>query len=89
MRCYPMDRSRIDDTLVEIGRDYKPGLLAWLKGYPSRWRQMLDLECRINQVALSQEDEISLRDVLKDYRLFFQEMTNLYVKGSSLFRGKI
>ena len=73
----------IDNALQEIAKEYKVGLLVWLKRDPDRWRQLIALESRINEVALVQ-DEVVLRNALSDYREFFVEMVELYVKGDTL-----
>lgn len=78
----------IDNCLQEIGKGYRPGMLAWLKGQPGRWKELLALESRINEVALSNQDETILKDVLSDYREFFEEMTTQYIMGDGLFEGK-
>ena len=74
----------IGSTLMEIGKGYKPGLSRWIRERPDRWDQLLTLEDRINEVALTKEDEIILKDALSDYKDFFEEMTDLYVTGEML-----
>jgi len=63
----------IDNALQEIAKEYRPGLLVWLKRQPDRWRQLLTLEDRINQTALSKDDP-GLKTMLQAYKDFFQEM---------------
>ena len=80
--------SYIDDGLVEISRGYRPGLLAWVKQQPGRWRQLLALEDRINGTSLAHDEE-GLTAALQAYHLFFEEMTETYCEGDqgSLFNG--
>jgi len=68
----------IDRTLREIGREYKPGLIQWLKSQPDRWSRLLQVENRINRAALTGNKE-GLTAALADYRAFFKEMVNLHV----------
>jgi hypothetical protein len=77
----------IDDTLTKINETYRRCLLMWLKRHPSRWRQLLALESRINETALSKQDGITLKNALEDYKEFFEEMCALYVKGDPLPLG--
>jgi hypothetical protein len=65
----------IESTLMEIGKEYKPGLIRWIRECPDLWRQLIALESRINETALSKDDETILKDALSDYREFFEEMT--------------
>ena len=65
----------LDATLVDIGKEYKSGLIGWIREHPDRWRQLLALENRINKTAISRDDEITMKDALSDYREFFEEMT--------------
>lgn len=73
----------IDSTLKEIGKGYKPGLIRWIRHDSGRWREFLALEDRINQAALS-KDEPGLKDALRRYHLFFEEMLKLY-EASNIF----
>ena len=60
--------SLIDTTLREIGREYKPGLLMWIKkSRPEEWARMLTLEQGINQAALRGDME-SLKQGLSNYK---------------------
>jgi len=77
----------IDQTLHEINKGYRPGLIRWLREHPDRWRRLLDFESRINEVTLM-NDEVGLKCALSDYREFFEEMTALYVKGDTLFKRR-
>jgi hypothetical protein len=79
-----IDHNLIERTLMEIGREYRPGLIGWLKEDRGRWQRLLVLESRINEVALSKEDERVLKDTLDDYREFFGEMGVLFTKGDAL-----
>lgn len=65
--------SLIDDCLKEIAKEYKPGLLAWLKKQPDLWVRVLDLEGRINQAALS-NNETGLKQELSEYKAFLFAM---------------
>ena len=67
----------IENALQEIAREYKPGLLVWLKHQPDKWVRFLELEVSINQAAFS-KDEAGLMNALEAYCLFFQEMTKAY-----------
>jgi len=66
----------IESTLMEIGKEYKPGLIRWIRERPDLWRQLIALESRINETALSKDDEITLRDALSDYREFLARQFN-------------
>ena len=68
-----IDMDLIERTLREIGAEYRPGLLAWLKSQPDRWNRLLDLEDRINQGALK-KDEVGLTRALTEYKSFFLRM---------------
>lgn len=79
-----MVNSLIDSTIREINKEYKPGLLPWIKSSgPENWARMLSLGGRINQDALS-KDEVMLKDALSDYRGFFSGMMKVYGKGETL-----
>jgi hypothetical protein len=86
-RTVNQNHDLLDTTLMEIGRQYKPGLIRWLRTHPDRWRQLLALESRINEVVLSKEDGSTLKDALSDYRSFFEEMVKQYVEGDPLPLG--
>jgi len=73
----------LDVTLQEIGRQYKPGLIGWIRERPDRWQQLIALESRINEVALAQI-EVVLREALKAYHLFFEEMMMAYETSNIL-----
>ena len=78
MRCYQVDRSPIDDTLSQIAKDYKPGLLPWMKHHhPDRWAHLLELEAEINAATLA-GNESGLKPALKAYRTFFSESLRMY-----------
>ena len=70
----------LDATLMEIDREYRSGLIRWLKEQPDRWRELLQLEATINQTCLS-GDEVRLRVTLAAYKTFFEEMVLLYEKA--------
>ncbi len=72
-----IDHKLIDRTLREIGQEYKPGLLAWIKDDRRRWARLLDMEDRINQASLS-GDEKALVKGLEEYREFFSKMIPQY-----------
>jgi hypothetical protein len=58
----------IDTTLREINKEYKPGLLLWIKkSRPEEWARMLLLEEGINQAALS-GDGTGLKQTLSNYK---------------------
>jgi len=78
-----MAKLLINDGLAEIAKEYRPGLLAWLKSHSDRWAKLLDLEDRINLAALA-GDEVGLKCALSDYREFFEEMAERYGKGDDL-----
>lgn len=63
----------IETTLKEIGKEYKPGLIEWIKGNPDRWAMLLTLEDRINQAALC-KDEGRLGSALSEYQSFFSRI---------------
>ena len=75
----------IDTTLREISKEYKPGLLLWIKASrPQDWARLLKIEATINQIALAQ-DERGLTMTLSDYRKFFHDMISAYQgKGENL-----
>jgi hypothetical protein len=72
-----MARSPIDGALVEIGRGYRQGLLAWLKEHLDRWAGLLEIESSINSTTLV-GDEAGLRVALEGYKDFFEEMVALF-----------
>lgn len=78
-----MVNSLIDDALVQIAKEYRPGLLAWMKRQPGRWARLLGLEDAINKAALA-GDETGLRAALAAYKIFFTEMIGLYQKAKDL-----
>jgi len=73
----------IESTLMEIGKGYRPGLIRWIRERPDRWQQLIALESRINEVALAQI-EVVLREALKAYHLFFEEMMMAYETSNIL-----
>ena len=79
----------IDIALREIAKEYKPGLLAWLKWHSDQWNRLLQLEDRINQAALAKYEE-GLKDALSEYRTFFEEMLKFYSRDYDLplFEGR-
>jgi hypothetical protein len=66
----------IESALMKIGRGYNPGLISRIRERPDRWRQLLALEDKINEIALSKDDEITLRCALSDYMEFLQDQFN-------------
>lgn len=72
-----IDHARIEATLREIGKEYRPGLIRWIKEQPDQWGRLLTLEDQINKAALVR-DEIMLTGALSEYRDFFTEMVNWY-----------
>jgi hypothetical protein len=73
----------IDDTVIEIGKWYRPGLLMWLKRQPDQWTRLLTLESEINRASL-QEDQDILLAALTEYKGFFREMMEVYRKSETL-----
>lgn len=79
----------IESTLKEMGKEYRPGLLGWIREDRERWRRLLTLEDRINQAALAKDEE-GLKDALSEYRTFFEEMLKFYSRDYDLplFEGR-
>lgn len=71
---------RIETTLREIGGEYKPGLIRWIKEQPGQWKTLLKLEGNINQ-SVFQRDETALTEALSRYRYFFSEIVKAYSQG--------
>lgn len=64
----------IDLTLEEIGRDYQPGSLPWMKvNRPDEWGKMLTLERGINGMALGGNLD-GLRGALNEYQSLIPAM---------------
>ena len=86
-----IDTDLIKRTLQEIGKEYKPGLLAWIRTEyrHSRWEEMFTLEDAINKAALA-KDEARLMTALAAYRTFFEEMVKEYEHKVTLplFEGR-
>jgi len=78
-----MANSLIDDALVEIAKEYQPGLLMWLRSHPDGWARLLQLEDQINEAALARDDP-GLKVALQAYRLFFQDIIKAYGEGETL-----
>ncbi len=78
-----VDPDRIETTLREIGKEYRPGLIRWIREKPDRWTRLLALEDRINRAALA-GDHAVLEGVLSEYRAFFSEMVEVYGKVHTL-----
>ena len=58
----------IDLTLKEIGKDYQPGTLPWMKvNRPDKWGKMLISEGRVNGMALGGNLD-GLRGALDEYK---------------------
>jgi hypothetical protein len=83
-----MDSLLINDTLIEIGKSYQPGLLMWLKSQPGGWARLLQVEDWINRAALTGNKE-GLTAALQSYKVFFREMVRLFeeAEGLPLFGG--
>ena len=75
-----IDHDLIERTLQEIGMEYKPGLISWIKEDRDRWAMMLDLEDRINKATLAGDEGI-LTKALEEYREFFREMISQFSPG--------
>lgn len=67
----------VETTLHEIGRQYQPGLIKRIKEDTGKWKELLQLEDRINHAG----DVVTLKNALSDYREFFLEMAEAYGKG--------
>lgn len=80
-----IDTDLIKKTIQEIDKEYKPGLLAWIRTEyrHSRWEEMFRLEDAVNKAALA-GDETGLRAALAAYKTFFKEMADAYSKGETL-----
>ena len=67
-----------DITLGEISKEYKPGLLSWIKkDRPMEWAMMLTLEEKINPPALKGNIE-NLKDALSNYKKFILGMVKVF-----------
>jgi hypothetical protein len=79
----------LDATLREIGREYKPGLIRWIRHDSGQWSKFLALEDDINRTTLS-GDEDELREALAAYQTFFQGLLKAYVHSNTLplFAGR-
>lgn len=73
----------IDGTLAGVAKEYRPGLLAWLKSQPDRWSRLLQLEDHINRTTLAGDEE-GLKEALAAYKAFFREMLERYVMSNTL-----
>jgi hypothetical protein len=62
-----IDHVLIERTLKEIGKEYRPGLIRWLKKQPDQWERLLTLEGEINKMALC-GDLDGLREALSNYQ---------------------
>ena len=80
-----VDTVLIERTLQEIGKEYKPGLLAWIRTEyrHSKWKELLQLEDQINGAALA-GDEKGLRAALEAYKIFFREVISIYERAEAL-----
>ena len=72
----------IEQTLQEIGKDYRPGLVRWMRRESGQWSRFLTLEDEIN-AATFVADEQRLKDALSRYQGFFDEMLNVFEKGEA------
>lgn len=85
-----IDTDLIKRTLQEIGKEYKPGLLPWIRTEyrHTHWEEMFTLEDAVNKAALA-GDEAGLKEALSAYRTFFREMVELYERAEELplFKG--
>jgi len=73
-----IDLELIEKTLREIGMEYKPGLLQFIKGQEGQWARLLELEDGINKAALDQDEE-RLRTAVNKYKAFFLRMGEDFV----------
>jgi hypothetical protein len=79
-----IDHSVIERTLLEIGKEYRPGLITWIKENRDLWARLLAIEARINQAAFA-GNQGQLTRALEEYREFFTEMIPRYEgKGHTL-----
>jgi len=72
-----IDLELIEKTLQEIGMEYKPGLLQFIKGQ-GQWARLLELEDGINKAALDQDEE-RLRTAVNKHKAFFLRMGENFV----------
>lgn len=75
-----IDLELIERTLREIGTEYKPGLIRWIRGQTDQWRLLLKLEASIHQAALDKDEE-GLTVALTHYKKFFQDAIPAYQKA--------
>jgi len=73
----------IETTLREIGKEYRPGLIRWIREESDRWNRLLLLEDRINQATLSKDDP-GLKAALSAYKDFIMEMLKSFEMENSL-----
>jgi hypothetical protein len=74
----------LDATLREIGREYRPGLIGWIKRESGQWNKFKALEDEINAASL-RGDEQGLEPMLDAYKRFIRDMTEAYESDGSLF----
>jgi hypothetical protein len=77
------DMDVIERTLQEIGKQYRPGLIRWIRHDSGRWPEFLELEGSINAAALA-NDKKELAGALSAYRSFFSEVMEGYEKEKAL-----
>ena len=64
----------IEETLLEIGQDYIPGLVEWVRAnQPQTWTEIQQIEEAINASTLS-GDTFGLRQALNQYREAWSRM---------------
>jgi len=73
----------LDATLREIGKEYRPGLIRWIRHDSGQWSKFLALEGAINQTTLAGDDP-GLKAALRAYKDFFREMLEQYEMSSTL-----
>lgn len=82
-----MAKRFIEDTLEQIDKAYHPRTLPWVKANrPEKWREMVSLEEKINQVALRNSTE-GLREALSEYQGLILSMVKEY-KASKEKKGQ-
>jgi hypothetical protein len=73
-----MDEDEAKTTLQSIDRNYKPGMLAWLKvKRPGDWQKMIAIEAEINRAAI-QGNEAELIIALDEYEGFVLGMVKMF-----------
>jgi len=76
----------IKSTLLEIGKEYRSGLVGWIKtNRPEDWAGILTLEEEINQAALSGNME-SLKQNLSNYKELILGAVEIFETASSIMK---